>query len=180
MLHKILFAGPVGAGKTSAIAVVSDSGVVQTEARASDDVKARKPRTTVAMDYGTLRLDQDATIQLLGTPGQPRFEFMWEILAEGALGVVILIDNLRPDPLADLDFYLHSFRGLTQQSGKAAVIGVTRMDMGGPPLSKYRKHLAESGRRIPVLEVDARRRDDVKIVLLSLTAMLDPTTRRFH
>lgn len=180
MRHKILFAGPVGAGKTTAIAAVSDSGVAQTEARASDEVRERKARTTVAMDYGTLRLDADTTVQLVGTPGQARFEFMWEILAEGALGIVVLVDNARPQPLADLDHYLDGFRDLIERQGGAAVVGVTRMDLGGPDLAAYRAHLAAQGRRIPVLEVDARVREDVKQALLAVAALLDPATRRGH
>ena len=70
MEHKILFAGPVGAGKTTAIASISDIPVVQTEAKATDDVAMRKANTTVAMDYGTLNLDGVAKIHLYGTPGQ--------------------------------------------------------------------------------------------------------------
>jgi uncharacterized protein len=179
MLHKILFAGPVGSGKTTAIATISDSGVAQTEARASDEVAQRKARTTVAMDYGTLHIDAGHTIQLVGTPGQCRFDFMWEILAEGAIGIVILVDNARAAPMDDLDYYLKAFQRLIDDQGGAVVIGVTRCDLGaGPAIAAYRDHLQRQGRRIPVFEIDARSREDVRMALLAMTALLDPSTRR--
>ena len=53
----------------------------------------RKGQTTVAMDYGTLQLDAQTKVHLYGTPGQERFDFMWEILAQGGLGLVLLLDN---------------------------------------------------------------------------------------
>src|SRR5512146_2681505 len=125
MEHKIIFAGPVGAGKTTSISAVSDIMVVGTEAKASDDVAQRKANTTVAMDYGVLNLDGGLKVHLYGTPGQERFNFMWEILSEGAMGFVILIDSVRPDPLADLDSYIRSFGKSITKSGDAVVVGVT-------------------------------------------------------
>lgn len=179
--YKILFAGPVGAGKTSAIAAVSDTGVAQTEAPASDEVALRKENTTVAMDYGSVAVDPQLTIRLVGTPGQVRFSFMWEILAEGAIGVMVLIDNARPDPIADLHTYLDAFRALIEHHGGAAVIAITRTDLGGGPRrADYVRALSRRGLRLPVLEVDARSREDIKNALLILTAMLDPSSRRSH
>jgi uncharacterized protein len=179
MLYKILFAGPVGAGKTTAIASVSDSEVVQTDARASDEVAARKDQTTVAMDYGTLEVDSNLTIQLVGTPGQQRFDFMWDILSRGALGVVVLVDNARPDPLADLQFYMSNFHRLLEPRGGKGVIGVTRCDLDRRfGLDDYRHCIRESGYRWPVFEVDARKRIDVKVALLALTAELNPQPHR--
>ena len=179
MQHKILFAGPVGAGKTTAIACVSDVAVAQTEARASDEVAGRKPRTTVAMDYGRLRIDDSVSIQLVGTPGQPRFEFMWDILAEGAIGLIVLADNARKSPLDDLAYYLHAFRKVISGHGVAVAVGITRTDITrGPSIVDYRDFMRRNGYTFPVFEVDARRRDDIKLMLLALVAMLDPSTRR--
>lgn len=177
MEHKIIFTGPVGAGKTTAISTISDIDVVQTEARASDDVALRKANTTVAMDYGTLNLDGGLKVHLYGTPGQERFSFMWDILTLGGLGLVLLIDNTREDPLEDLEFYLKSFTRFIDKS--AVVIGVTRMDARPRPgLDSFRSKLQELGIKAPVFEVDARDRGDVKIMLLGLLAMLDPGVRR--
>lgn len=178
-LHKILFAGPVGAGKTTAIASVSDSPVVATDARASDEVLERKPSTTVAMDYGTLRIDPKLNVQLVGTPGQQRFSFMWDILSQGAIGVVVLIDHVRPEPLADMVFYLEAFRGLLDKQGAAAVIGITRCDLvPNPDIQSYRDELDRLGLCLPVFEIDARSRDDVKVALLALASELNPSTHR--
>lgn len=179
MMQKILFAGPVGAGKTTAIASVSDTEVVQTDARATDEVVERKERTTVAMDYGTLRIDDALTIQLVGTPGQERFSFMWDILAMGAIGVVIMIDNARADPLADLETYLGAFRRLLDQEGGAGVVCVTRFDVSArPPLVEHERRVQDLGYRLPVFEMDARRREDVKTALMALASELNPNAHR--
>ncbi|RKZ90665.1 MAG: GTP-binding protein, partial [Gammaproteobacteria bacterium] len=85
--YKIIFTGPVGAGKTTAITSISDVPPVGTDASASDMTKKRKGSTTVAMDYGILKLDGGEQIHLYGTPGQERFDFMWEILTTGGLGL---------------------------------------------------------------------------------------------
>lgn len=177
MEHKIIFTGPVGAGKTTAIASISDIPVVQTEAKASDEVAVRKLKTTVAMDYGTLNLEGGAKIHLYGTPGQERFSFMWDILTVGGLGLVLLIDNAREDPLADLQFYLSAFKRFTERN--AVVIGITRMDdKPRPGLYTFHTKLKELGIKAPVFEVDARERGDVKALLLGLLAQLDPAVRR--
>ncbi len=177
MEHKIIFAGPVGAGKTTAINSISDIPVVQTEAKATDEVALRKANTTVAMDYGTLALDGGAKIHLYGTPGQERFSFMWDILTICGLGLVLLIDNAREDPLADLEFYLKAFKGFI---GKSAVaIGVTRMDAKPRPgIYSFHTKLKELGIKAPVFEVDAREREDVKFLVTGMLAMLDPGVRR--
>lgn len=177
MEHKIIFTGPVGAGKTTAIASISDIPVVATEAKATDDVIQRKANTTVAMDYGILNLEGGAKVHLYGTPGQERFSFMWDILTVGGLGLVLLIDNAREDPLADLEFYLESFKRFIGKNG--VVIGVTRMDVKPRPgLYSYHTKLKELGVKAPVFEVDARDRDDVKLMMISLLSLLDPGLRR--
>jgi len=174
-MYKILFAGPVGAGKSSAIAAVSDTPVISTEARASDAVALRKPSTTVAMDYGTLELEAGLTIQLLGAPGQARFDFMWEILARGAIGIALLIDNARPDPLDDLRLYANAFSNLIRNQRAATVVAVTRCDLSETvDLAAYRSELRTLGLDLPVVEMDARSRGDVKTLLLIQTAMLNP------
>ncbi len=180
MKNKIIFAGPVGAGKTTAIKSVSDILVVGTEAQASDDVAQRKKTTTVAMDYGILNLDDGSKVHLYGTPGQERFSFMWEILSEGAMGVIILIDAGRSDPLADLEFYLEAFRGVIAKCDNTAMIGVTRAELASQThwLDRFNDKLATMQMNIPIFEVDGRQRKDVKQLLLALLAFLDPSTNR--
>ncbi len=178
--NKIIFAGPVGAGKTTAIKSVSDILVVGTEAQASDDVAQRKATTTVAMDYGILNLDDGSKVHLYGTPGQERFSFMWEILSEGAMGFIILIDAARPDPLADLEFYVGAFREMIAKCDNAALIGVTRTELSSQThwLDRFNDKLAAMQMNLPVFEVDGRQRKDVRQLLLALLAFLDPSTNR--
>ena len=177
MEHKIIFSGPVGAGKTTAISSISDIPVVHTEANATDDVMLRKSNTTVAMDYGVLNLDETAKVHLYGTPGQERFSFMWDILTVGGMGLVLMLDNAREDPLKDLEFFLDSFSTFIQKN--AVVIGVSRMDMSPRPgLYTYHKKLMELGLQVPIFEVDARSRQDIKVLLMALLAVLDPGLKR--
>jgi len=177
MEHKIIFTGPVGAGKTTAIGSISDIPVVKTEARASDEVAQRKASTTVAMDYGILNLGEGAKVHLYGTPGQERFSFMWDILTIGGIGLVLMLDNAREDPLKDMEFYLDAFKDFIGKN--QVVIGITRMDMKPRPgLYTYQTKLAELNLNVPVFEVDARERSDVKVLLLALLAALDPGVRR--
>jgi signal recognition particle receptor subunit beta len=172
--NKIIFAGSVGAGKTTAISAVSDIMVVATEAKASDEVAQLKSRTTVAMDYGILNLDGGGKVHLYGTPGQDRFSFMWDILSKGAMGIVILIDYSRPDPLADLEFYLNAFKKPIAQCSDAVVIGVTRTELSPDVnfLDRFHERLCALKLNIPVFEVDGRKREDVKQMLLALLALL--------
>lgn len=102
--YKIIFTGPVGAGKTTAIGSLSDDAPLSTDENASDMTRERKPRTTVALDYGVMKLDGKEKIHLYGTPGQERFDFMWDILTEGGIGLVLLLNNSRPDPFKDMRF----------------------------------------------------------------------------
>lgn len=182
MENKIIFAGPVGSGKTTSISSVSDIMVVGTEAKASDEVQERKANTTVAMDYGVLNLDGGMKVHLYGTPGQDRFSFMWEILSEGAMGFVILIDSARPDPMNDLETYIKAFGKSIAKSGDAVVIGVTRTELNPQSnlLEQFHERLAKLKLNIPVFEVDGRQREDVKQLLLALLSLIDPTTTRIR
>ena len=95
---KIVFSGPMGAGKTQAIATLSDISVVSTEVKNTDLHINAKALTTVGMDYGEMTLEDGVSIGLYGTPGQERFNFIWPILSQGAMGVIILIDHAAQDP----------------------------------------------------------------------------------
>ncbi len=146
--YKIIFSGPVGAGKTTAIGAVSDVPPVLTDMHATDATREVKETTTVAMDYGVLRLEGDERVHLYGTPGQERFDFMWEILSEGAIGLVLLMTNTRPDPLADLRFFLGAFDAMIPTTRLA--VGVTAMDLSRvPALPDYRATLAAAGSERP-------------------------------
>ena len=171
--YKIISTGPVGAGKTTAIASISDVAPMQTDAAASDMTKKRKAQTTVAMDYGVLKPDDGEQVHLYGTPGQERFDFMWDILTTGGIGLVLLLDNSRTDPFQDMKFFLNSFDGFIQKTGVA--IGITQMDLSTrPTIDEYHQHLQDSGIKVPVFAVDARKKNDVSILVQALMFALDP------
>lgn len=171
--YKVLFTGPVGAGKTTAIRTVSDTLPMMTDVAATDETRDRKPSTTVAMDYGVIRLGSQEVVHLYGTPGQDRFDFMWEILQEGALGLLILVDNARPDPVGDLSRFLDAYESFIASSGVA--VGITRTDLAPTPTRQaYLDVLARHRVRCPVFVVDARDPRDVSLLLQSLLYSLDP------
>lgn len=163
----------MGAGKTTAITEVSDIPPVVTDVPAGLGVDELKDTTTVAMDYGVLRLGEGERVHLYGTPGQERFDFMWEILAEGAIGLVLLVTNRRHDPVGDLRFFLGAFRPLIDSTQLA--VGVTGVDVAPEPgLTAYRRALEAVGLSTPVFEVDARRRDDVAMLIQAMLLSEDP------
>ena len=170
---KIIFTGPVGVGKTTAIAAISDEPPIQTDARASDMTLSRKANTTVAMDYGVIRLDESTKVHLYGTPGQERFDFMWEILSQGSIGLILMLDNTRSNPLKDLEFFMEAFAELIEVA--PMVIGVTKMDLQPKPnLEVYRDYLHEHKINAPVFEIDAREENDVKNLVMALLFSIDP------
>lgn len=170
---KIVFAGPVGAGKTTAIAAISDIEPFQTEEFATDHVRDIKENTTVAMDYGMMKLENDERIHLYGTPGQERFDFMWEILTEGGIGLVLLMNNKNAEPLHELEKYLDSFGDYIKSTG--VTIGVTRMEVQSTPsIDDYQKVLKQRNICAPVIEVDPRDQNDVILLIESLLYSIDP------
>jgi uncharacterized protein len=171
--HKIIFTGPVGAGKTTAIAAISDIPPLKTDASASDMTKDRKSTTTVAMDYGVMNVGDGEKIHLYGTPGQERFDFMWDILVNGGIGLILLLDNTRADPFQDMRFFLQSFRSFIDKTGVA--IGVTQMDLNNRfSINDYHTHLKPFKLNPPVFSVDAREKRDVSLLVQSLMYSIDP------
>ena len=171
--HKIIFTGPVGAGKTTAIASISDIEPIRTDEHASDMTQRRKSNTTVAMDYGMIRLGPKEKVHLYGTPGQERFDFMWEILTKGGIGLVLLLDNTRPAPFEDMKFYVNAFQEFIEST--RLVIGITQMDTNATPtIDDYVRQMKDLDISAAVFEVDARRRDDVSSLIQALLLSIDP------
>jgi uncharacterized protein len=107
---KMVVTGPFNSGKTAFIRSISEIEVVSTERKISLDVEKVKETTTVAMDFGRITVDDDLVLYLFGTPGQKRFDFMWEILSEGMLGFVVIVDSSRPETFREARFILDTFR----------------------------------------------------------------------
>ncbi len=171
--YKIIFTGPVGAGKTTAITSLSDESPITTDEQASDMTQNRKQSTTVAMDYGVMTLGDNERIHLYGTPGQERFDFMWDILTEGGIGLILLLDNTRAHPFKDLKFFLEAFKDFIA-SNKVA-IGITFMDKKPTPtLDDYHRQLRILDYRLPVFEIDSREQQDVSMLVQALLYSHDP------
>jgi len=169
---KIVFTGPMGAGKTTAIRAISDVPPVSTEVDNSDRTACDKESTTVALDYGQLLLEDGTAVRLYGTPGQERFGFMWEILCSGAMGIVLLIDGSSATALADLSSYADTFQRLNPN--QPLVIGVGRATCAdGRQLDAYAAALASRGIVAPVFDVDVRRREDVLLLIETLLCILE-------
>ncbi len=173
-IYKVIVSGPVGAGKTTAISAVSDIAPVATEVHPTDETRLHKLNTTVAMDYGVVRLDGHHKIHLYGTPGQKRFDFMWDILSQGGTGLILLLDSTRSDLFADLKLYIGAFSELLEKQKLA--IGVTRMDMNpNTGLNQYRRYLEQLEITAPLFEVDARSRRDITFLLRALLTCEETT-----
>ena len=175
MEHVILFAGPMGAGKSTAIATLSEIPVVTTEAANTERDVVDKATTTVALDYGEITTGEDEKVRLYGVPGQKRFDFMWAILKDRARGLVMLVNNDDPDPVAAMLERLEPFDELVRR--RAVVIGVTRTDVGvgTTTIADYAAGIRDAypGLVLPILTVDARDSFRMRTLLLSLVAILE-------
>jgi hypothetical protein len=172
-VYKIVFTGPVGSGKTQAVKSLSDIDVVSTEADASDGVQRLKRQTTVAMDYGVMNLANGDRVRLYGTPGQERFDFMWDILTKDALGLVLLLDGGAPDPVADLRAYVSAFRPIIDQT--SVVVGITHASWGDRTvLLAVTTEMTVLGLPALVMHVDARERAEMVTLVKTLIYSLDP------
>lgn len=162
---KIVVTGPFSAGKTTLIRTISEITVLSTETDITDATRSRKAETTVAMDFGRITIDRDLVLYLFGTPGQERFDFMWEILGEGMLGYILLIDASREDSLEQAVGILAAFRKMARVP---FVVALNHAD-GLEPLDEDRvRSVLELTEDTPVVPCDATDRESVKSVLLAL------------
>ena len=168
---KIVFIGPMGAGKTTAIQAISDATPVSTEVANTDQAAYAKPTTTAALDYGQLLLEDGTAVSLYGTPGQERFSFMWEILCRGSLGVVLLLDGSTATAPQDLQCYAETFRRINPS--QPFVIGIGRVPPDDYRLDEYARALGARGIVAPVFGVDVRRREDVLLLIETLLCVLE-------
>jgi small GTP-binding protein len=162
---KIVVTGPFSAGKTTLIRTISEITVLSTEKDISDHTRSRKAETTVAMDFGRITIDRDLVLYLFGTPGQDRFDFMWEILGEGMLGYVLLLDATRKDSLDEAVGILAAFRKMARVP---FVVALNRAPGLEPADEERVREVLELDEKVPVVPCDATQRESVKAVLLAL------------
>jgi small GTP-binding protein len=162
---KIVVTGPFSAGKTTLIRTISEITVLSTEKDITDETRSRKAETTVAMDFGRITIDRDLVLYLFGTPGQDRFDFMWEILGEGMLGYIVLVDAARPESLDEAAGILAAFRKMARVP---FVVGLNRADGLAPEDEQRVRDTLSLDADVPVVPCDATDRESVKSVLLAL------------
>jgi uncharacterized protein len=166
---KILIAGGFGVGKTTLVSSLTEIRPLQTEEDLSapsafvdlTDGVEQKTTTTVAMDFGRITIRSDLVVYLFGTPGQKRFWFMWDELAVGALGAVVLADTRRlADSFPSIDYF--------EQRGTPFVVAVNCFDAAERfPTEIVRKAL-NLNLDVPILLCDARQRDSCRDALVTL------------
>jgi small GTP-binding protein len=162
---KIVVTGPFAAGKTTLIRTISEITVLSTERGITDETRSRKAETTVAMDFGRITIDRELVLYLFGTPGQERFDFMWEILGEGMLGYVLLVDSTRPETFTEALGILDAFRTMARVP---FVVAVNRAQGLDPAEEERLRQTLRLDPGVPIVPCDATDKDSVKSVLLAL------------
>ena len=162
---KMVVTGPFSAGKTQFIRSISEIEVVATERKISSESERIKEETTVAMDFGRITVDEELVLYLFGTPGQKRFDFMWEILSEGMLGFVVLIDSARPETFREAKRILEVFSGYAPTPYVVAANKQDHEDAWSPGDLRIALKI---DRKIKVLPLVATDKESVKVVLLEL------------
>lgn len=168
---KLVVTGPFAAGKTTLVRTMSEIPVIGTETSVSDETADVKANTTVSFDFGKLTLaDEDLRVELslYGTPGQERFAFMWDVLAVGMDGFVVLADGSRPDTFAETARIVAHFR---ERSPAPFVVGVNKV---GPDADLTAVAEAIGAPDAPVLACDVTDQDSARDLLLAaLEAVLE-------
>jgi len=163
---KMVVTGPFSAGKTEFIRSVSEIDVVSTERKiSSDSEKSIKEATTVAMDFGRITVDDDLVLYLFGTPGQRRFDFMWEILSEGMLGFIVMVDSTRPETFREACSILETFHAYAPTP---YVVAANKQDITEAWDIEDMRHVLRLDSKVKLISCVATDRNSAKAILLEL------------
>lgn len=165
-IFRVVITGPVGAGKSTFIRTISEIDTIDTDRIATDETALQKLRTTVAMDFGRLSLGDGMSLHLYGTPGQERFDFMWDLLVTGAHGCILLIP-------AHLPGHIQAARSIKafmrMRSDCPMVIGITHGDHPDAwPVEDILCVVGNENDTIPCVSLNANQADSVAETLLTL------------
>lgn len=165
-IYKIIVTGPFNSGKTSFVKNGSDIEIVETEKSITTEDRGIKALTTVAMDFGRAEVDGD-TVHLFGTPGQTRFNFMWEILASEMNGFIVLVDATDPPSFPEASELIETFSGFVDVPH---LIVATKVDVNGAvSLDDVREGLQAGNTQVTeCVAVDKRSVRNVLAEMLSL------------
>jgi uncharacterized protein len=162
---KMVVTGPFSSGKTQFIQTVSEIDVVATERKISSESERIKETTTVAMDFGRITVDDDLVLYLFGTPGQKRFDFMWEILSEGMLGFIVMVDSSRPETFREARRILETFRAYAPTPYVVTANKQDLSDAWAPDDMRIALRLSPEVKLLPCIATD---KESVKNALLEL------------
>lgn len=163
---KMVVTGPFSSGKTEFIKSISEIDVVSTDRNiTSENEREQKENTTVAMDFGRITVDEDLVLYLFGTPGQRRFDFMWEILAEGMLGFIVMVDSAKPETFREARSILETFRAYAPTPYVVAANKQDHPDAWEPEDLRIALSIEDGIKLLPCV---AKERDSVRNVLLEL------------
>jgi signal recognition particle receptor subunit beta len=166
---KIVVAGGFGVGKTTFVGAISEIEPLRSEAIITDAssgvddlaVDGTKTETTVAMDFGRISLKHRLVLYLFGTPGQDRFHFMWDELARGAIGAVVLVDTRNIEAcFAAVDFF--------ERRGTPFVVAINTFHGRRVHDPELVREALRIGSEVPIVHCDARVRVDVQKVLVAV------------
>jgi len=163
-IAKIIVSGPFGSGKTTLIKHVSDEQFSGKDVTTTGSLAQYKSMTTVGLDFGILNIDDDLSVHLFGTPGQSRFSFMWKILSKGALGGVLLVDSASDRAIGEAQEMIKVWNEIADFP---IIIGATKQDLP-EAISLEELALKLNSGEIPIFTVDAREREDNRMLVMGL------------
>ena len=169
---KMVVTGAHQAGKSQFVHALSEIPVVSTERKAVDETRLLKTETTVAIDFGRLAVASDLLLDLYGAPGQRRFDFLWEILAEGALGLIVVVDSTRPETFRETLRIVEFFEGIRPAPYIVAANKQDQPNAWSPDEIRLALRLPE---QVQVLPCVALERESCKRVALELLSALMET-----
>lgn len=170
--YKLAVIGEVGAGKTQLVSTLSEIIPFETEAESSIDIG--KQYTTVGIDYGRIKLDNQTALGLYGVPGQERFSFLWEFVKESLWGLVILLKSGEQPDIDNIDNLLNFFA--PAQNNIACIVGVTHCENASEDeldqlTSGVQTVLKQHNVMAPILPIDSRKKDSAMTILHTINAI---------